>query len=158
MGVEIERKFLLAGESWRTAAVGSRYRQGYICSAAGRTVRVRTVGDKGYLTIKGPSSGPSKLEYEYAIPVLEADELPRDLCAKPLIEKIRYTVDYGGAIWEIDEFLGENQGLLIAEIELHTVNQHFDKPDWIGDEVTGDPRYYNASLVKNPYCSWKKAT
>ncbi len=89
MGVEIERKFLLSGDSWRAQAVGSRYRQGYICSSAGRTVRVRAVGEKGYLTIKGPSSGPAKLEFEYEIPISEADELLRDLCTKPLIEKMR---------------------------------------------------------------------
>lgn len=135
--------------------MGAPYRQGYICSSAGRTVRVRAVGEKGYLTIKGPSSGPAKLEFEYEIPISEADELLRDLCTKPLIEKIRYTIEYGGFIWEIDEFFGENQGLLIAEIELQSLDQHFELPDWVGEEVTGDHRYFNASLVSNPYSAWK---
>ena len=156
MGVETERKFLLTGENWRTQAVGSRYRQGYICSSAGRAVRVRTVGEKGYLTTnKGSSSGPAKLEFEDEIPVEEANELRGDLCEKPLIEKIRYTLDYGGFIWEIDEFFGENQGLLIAEKELESPEQQCDLPDWVGEEVTGDPPYFNASLVSNPYSAWK---
>jgi len=155
MGIEIERKFLLSGESWRTHAVGCRYRQGYICTGAGRTVRVRTVEQKGYLTIKGPSTGPAKLEFEYEIPVEEADELLADLCETPLIDKMRYTVDYRGFTWEIDEFYGDNQGLLIAEIELDNLDQDVDLPDWVGEEVTGDHRYFNASLVKNPYAKWK---
>lgn len=153
MGKEIERKFLLKNDHWR-AGEGTRYRQGYLSTEKERTVRVRIIGNKGYLTIKGISMGATRLEFEYEIPVEDADELLNDLCAKPLIEKNRYQVEYEGSIWEIDEFFGENEGLIIAELELRTEDQAFSKPPWLGKEVTEDPRYFNSSLTTHPYTQW----
>ena len=127
--------------------------QGYLNSVRERTVRVRIAGGKGYLTIKGIRVGASRPEFEYEIPVEDAEML-LDLCEKPLIEKNRYRVVEGDFTWEIDEFFGENRGLVIAEIELEHEDQEFSIPDWIGKEVTDDPRYYNASLIKNPYKTW----
>lgn len=131
------------------------YRQGYLSTAPERTVRVRTAGDKGYLTIKGPSRGASRLEFEYEIPLQEANQLLDELCHRPLIEKRRYKIPLGGLTWEVDEFFGENDGLILAEIELRDEHQAFDRPVWLGQEVTGDPRYYNANLVSHPYSRWK---
>lgn len=156
MGKEIERKFLTSGDQWREMAVGKAYRQGYLSSVKERTVRVRTAGGKGYLTIKGASSGASRAEYEYEIPLCEAEEMLSDLCEKPLIEKNRYKIKTGGLTWEIDEFLGDNLGLIVAEIELADENQKFEIPSWIGREVTGDPKYFNSNLTKNPYNSWSE--
>ena len=156
MAIEIERKFLLKDDSWKHAAHGRVYRQGYILGGSGVTVRVRTIGEKGFLTIKGKSRGAARAEYEYEIPVQDAREMLEALCQKPLIEKKRYQVDYAGFTWEIDVFSGENKGLTVAEIELADENQTFAKPDWLGKEVTGDARYFNASLVKTPYSAWKR--
>jgi len=153
MGTEIERKFLVKEGSWREAA-GETYRQGYLSTVKERTVRVRTIGDKGYLTIKGISIGASRLEFEYEIPVADAEELLDSLCEKPLIEKNRYKLDHGGLTWEVDVFFGDNEGLVVAEVELQSENQVFEKPDWVGEEVSSDPRYYNANLIRNPYSSW----
>lgn len=155
MGVEIEKKFLLAGNDWKELAEGTSYRQGYLSSVKERTVRVRTIRDKGFLTIKGISVGATRLEYEYEIPFEEADELLNELCEKPLIEKNRYKVNIGEHTWEIDEFFGENEGLVVAEIELESEKQEFIKPQWVGEEVTGDPRYFNSNLIKNPFRHWK---
>ena len=152
MGKEIERKFLLKKNFWPKNRV-MKYRQGYLNSTKERTVRVRIVEDKGYLTIKGIAIGASRLEFEYEIPLQDA-EILLDLCEKPLIEKNRYKVVEGDFTWEVDEFFGENQGLVIAEVELEHEDQAFPKPDWLGEEVTGDPRYYNANLIKNPYTKW----
>jgi len=152
MAREIERKFLIKGSAWRRAGA-MRLRQGYLSSAKGRTVRVRTVGDKAYLTIKGMAVGATRPEYEYEIPYEDAKEL-LNLCETPLIEKDRYRVEEGGVVWEIDEFFGENQGLIIAEVELESEDQPFTKPVWVGEEVTGDPRYFNSNLVKKPYTKW----
>ena len=152
MAKEIERKFLLKNDNWPRENV-VKCRQGYLNSARERTVRVRIAGDKGYLTIKGIRVGASRPEFEYEIPVEDA-EILLDLCEKPLIEKNRYRVVEGDFTWEIDEFFGENRGLIIAEIELEHEDQEFSIPDWIGKEVTDDPRYYNASLIKNPYKTW----
>jgi CYTH domain-containing protein len=152
MAKEIERKFLVKEGSWRNRD-GTRYRQGYLNSAKERVVRVRTIADKGYLTIKGLTVGASRLEFEYEIPQQDADQL-LDICEKPLIEKIRYNVREGDFVWEIDEFLGENQGLIVAEVELESENQDFSKPEWVLEEVTGDPRYFNSNLIKNPYKMW----
>jgi len=152
MAKEIERKFLLKEGSWPRGTAMKCY-QGFLSRAKERTVRVRTVNDKGYLTIKGMAVGASRPEFEYEIPYQDALEL-LELCEKPLIEKTRYRVEEGGLIWEIDEFFGENQGLIIAELELESEDQEFNKPDWVGEEVTGDPRYYNANLIKNPYTKW----
>jgi adenylate cyclase len=152
MAREIERKFLIKGSAWRRAGA-MRLRQGYLSSAKGRTVRVRTVGDKAYLTIKGMAVGATRPEFEYEIPSEDAKEL-LNLCEMPLIEKDRYRVEEGGVVWEIDEFLGENRGLIIAEVELESEDQPFTKPDWVGEEVTGDPRYFNSNLIKKPYTKW----
>ncbi len=136
MGIEIEKKFLLKGGEWKQLAVGIAYRQGYLNSVKERTVRVRTINDKGFLTIKGISVGATRLEYEYEIPLEDAQALLDELCEKPLIEKNRYKVDFGGFTWEIDEFFGQNDGLIVAEIELESEDQSFDKPQWVGEEVT----------------------
>jgi CYTH domain-containing protein len=154
MGTEIERKFLVTENSWRSLAAGVKYRQGYLNSAKERTVRVRTIDDKGFLTIKGITTGASRAEYEYEIPVGDADALLDDLCEKPLIEKNRYKIDFEGFVWEVDEFFGENQGLIVAEVELEGEDQAFEKPGWIGEEVTGDPKYFNSNLINNPYLKW----
>jgi CYTH domain-containing protein len=152
MGTEIERKFMVKKGVWRDKKA-TKYRQGYLSIVKERTVRVRTIEDKGYLTIKGISIGASRLEFEYEIPRQDADAL-LDICEKPLIEKNRYKVENGGFVWEVDEFFGENQGLIVAELELESEDQYFPKPDWIGEEVTGDPRYFNSNLIKNPYSKW----
>lgn len=155
MGTEIEKKFLLAGDDWRELGTGTPYCQGYLSSEQGKTVRIRIIDNRGILTIKGPSDGAARLEFEYDIPVTEAREMLENLCQGPLIEKDRYKIEYGGFTWEVDEFKGENEGLMFAEIELEEEDQEFEKPPWIGREVTGDGRYYNANLVKNPYSRWK---
>jgi len=154
MGKEIEKKFLLISDDWRNLGSGESYCQGYLNAEKDRTVRVRTVGDQGYLTIKGPSVGAARLEYEYNIPIGEAKEILHHLCHKPLIEKIRYKIPFASFIWEVDEFKGENEGLIFAEIELSYEGQNFEKPPWVGREVTDDPRYYNANLVGNPFSQW----
>lgn len=153
MGQEIERKFLVKGDSWRSGT-GRKIRQGYLRNEIDGVVRVRTKGEKGYLTIKGATTGFMRLEFEYEIPLEEADQILDELCVKPLIEKIRYDVHFEGFKWEIDEFEGENSGLLVAEIELEEENQEFSRPDWLGTEVTGDFRYQNANLVNYPYREW----
>ena len=154
MGTEIERKFLLKGDSWRSLSKGTQYRQGYLNSSKERIVRVRTVDDKGYLTIKGITVGATRVEYEYDIPETDAKAMLDDLCEKPIIEKRRYKIDFGGFVWEVDEFFGDNSGLIVAEVELESEDQRFEKPDWIGDEVTGDPKYFNSNLIINPYIKW----
>ncbi len=154
MAKEIERKFLVTGEEWRAMAQGTRYRQGYLSTVKERTVRVRTIDDKGFLTVKGVSLGATRSEYEYEIPAADADEMLDDLCEKPIIEKNRYKIPIGDVTWEVDEFLGVNDGLIVAEVELRSEDQSFPKPDWIGDEVTGDPRYFNANLIARPFSTW----
>ena len=154
MGTEIERKFLLIGDSWRSLATGTKYRQGYLNSTKERVVRVRTIDDDGFLTIKGITTGATRVEYEYKIPKKDATEMLDELCEKPIIEKNRYKIDFAGFTWEVDEFYGENQGLIVAEIELENEEQPFEKPEWIGDEVTGDPKYFNSNLIVNPYTKW----
>ena len=155
MGIEIEKKFLLTGTQWKQLATGTAYRQGYLNSVKERTVRVRTINDQGFLTIKGVSVGATRLEYEYEIPLEDANALLDELCEKPLIEKNRYKVNFSGFTWEIDEFFGENDGLIVAEIELESEDQVFDKPEWVGEEVTGDSRYFNSNLINNPYSKWE---
>jgi CYTH domain-containing protein len=154
MGKEIERKFLLKNDSWRSLAKGTKYRQGYLNSAKERIVRVRTIDDKGFLTIKGITIGATRVEYEYEILEKEATAMLDELCEKPIIEKNRYKIDFAGFIWEVDEFFGDNQGLIVAEVELESEDQSFEKPEWIGDEVTGDPKYFNSNLILNPYTKW----
>ena len=123
-----------------------------IASSHGSAI-IPILNDKGYLTIKGIAVGASRLEFEYEIPCQDANIL-LDMCEKPLIEKNRYSVEEGGFVWEIDEFFAENQGLIVAEVELESEYQEFPKPDWVGEEVTGDPRYFNSNLIKNPYTKW----
>ncbi len=154
MGLEIERKFLLKNDDWRTLTQGKEYRQGYLSSVKERTVRIRTIEDKGFLTIKGVSQGAARAEYEYIIPVDEAKAMLDTLCEKPLIEKKRFKIPYQGLIWEVDEFFGENEGLIVAEAELVSETQTFIKPEWIGEEVTYDSRYFNANLVHHPFSKW----
>lgn len=155
MAVEIEKKFLLTNDEWKKDSTSDIYFQGYILSGTGKTVRVRIAGEKGFLTIKGKHSGISRMEFEYPIPLEDARLLLQEMCEQPIIHKKRYKVEYGGFIWEIDEFFGENNGLVMAEIELDDENQQFPKPEWLGREVSHDGRYYNASLRQNPYKDWK---
>lgn len=155
MPQEIERKFLVIADSWRSHAIGKPYRQGYIPTAEpGKTVRVRIAGDQGYLTIKGPTQSLSRAEFEYAIPLSDAQEMLETLCNRPFIEKIRYRLPIDDVVWEIDEFQGENAGLVIAEVELSHENQSIEHPDWLGQDVSGDMRYQNSNLVKRPYSTW----
>lgn len=154
MAIEIEKKFLLKNDSWKALAKGIIYRQGYLNSEKGRTVRVRTAAQHGYLTIKGPTIDGVRLEYEYEIPYDDARELLEKLCTHPLIEKRRYAIPYQGFTWEVDEFFEENKGLVVAEIELDHPSQEFSIPPWIGREVTGDPRYFNSNLARKPYITW----
>ncbi|MGD9547141.1 MAG: CYTH domain-containing protein [Candidatus Krumholzibacteriia bacterium] len=153
MGLEIERKYLVRGDAWRRGAVGVPFRQGYLSTVRERVVRVRTMGNRAALTVKGATRGATRLEFEYAIPVADANEL-LDLCEQPLIEKTRYHIPHGGLVWEVDVFHGVNEGLIIAECELEAEDQAVATPEWVGDEVTGDPRYANASLVARPYTTW----
>ena len=153
MGVEIERKFLVSGQQWRDGAEGTQYLQGYLCRGGGRTVRVRCAGADAYLTIKGPSSGVSRAEYEYPIPKQDALEL-LELCEGPLIEKVRFAISFEGHLWEVDEFHGSNAGLLLAEVELSQPDEIVAIPAWVGLEVTGDPRYFNSNLSICPYRDW----
>ena len=156
MAKEIERKFLVLGDGWKRGITGVSYRQGYLSTVKERTVRVRTVGDRGFLTIKGVTVGVTRSEFEYSIPTADADALLNDLCEKPLIEKTRYKIQHAGLTWEIDEFFGENQGLVVAEVELKDEHQAIDRPTWVGKEVSGDPRYFNSNLIKTPFTQWKQ--
>jgi CYTH domain-containing protein len=153
VAVEIERKFLVKGDEWRSLAQGTLYRQGYLASGE-RTVRIRTAGDRAYITIKGKSSGISRSEYEYEIPLGDAIEMLENLCDRPLIEKIRYRIHHQDLLWEVDEFMGENHGLIMAEVELVDAAQSIALPEWIGEEVSHDPRYFNSNLVKHPFQAW----
>jgi CYTH domain-containing protein len=154
MGTEIERKFLVKDDTFKQLAKGTKYRQGYLSSTKERVVRVRTIDDKGYMTVKGITTGATRVEYEYEIPVQDADAMLDELCEKPIIEKNRYKIQNKNLVWEIDEFFGENQGLIVAEVELESEDQPYEKPGWIGAEVTGDPKYFNSNLIQNPYKNW----
>lgn len=157
MPVEIERKFLVIDESWREQADnGVHFRQGYLIGAKQASVRVRIEGAKANLNIKGMTLGIRRQEYEYSIPFAEAEELLDTLCEKPLIEKRRYALRCGSHLWEIDCFEGDNAGLVVAEIELNNVDEEFERPLWLGKEVSDDPRYYNVCLVKHPYKEWSR--
>lgn len=155
MAQEIERKFLVKGEFKPLANKQTRITQGYLSSVPERTVRVRIKGDKGFITIKGigSQSGASRYEWEKEIPVEEVNELLK-ICEPGVIDKIRYLVTVGKHTFEVDEFFGDNQGLTVAEIELNAEDEAFQKPNWLGEEVTGDSRYYNSMLMKNPYTKW----
>jgi adenylate cyclase len=154
MSVEIERKFLVKGDAWKSLGQGVMLRQGYLSSTPERVVRVRIEGDTGTLTIKGKSVGATRGEWEYPIPLADAQALLDSLCERPMIEKLRYRILFEGWTWEVDEFLGENAGLVVAEIELDSEDSVFIKPEWIGEEVTQDARYYNSNLLKLPYSKW----
>jgi adenylate cyclase len=154
MGVEIERKFLVSGDDWRQLGTPVLLRQGYLSTDPARTVRVRIEGEQGVLTIKGQNTGATRAEWEYPIPLLDAAALLDTLCSAPLVEKFRTRVTVGKHVWEVDEFLGANKGLLVAEIELAAEDELFLLPEWVGADVTGQARYYNSSLIKHPYSTW----
>jgi CYTH domain-containing protein len=158
MATEIERKFLVKNDTWRNLGPGKMYCQGYISTVNRTTVRVRIVGEQGYLTIKGKTVGKSRSEFEYPIPIEDARIMLDTLCDRPLIEKIRYKIQQGDLVWEVDEFLGDNQGLILAEVELKDENQGIELPDWIREEVSHDARYYNVNLVNHPYREWQDST
>ena len=153
MSTEIERKFLVHGTDWRQGAP-VRLRQGYLNRDKERTVRVRIAGSRAYLTIKGLTQGVSRPEFEYEIPLQDGEAL-LTLCDGVPLEKDRYTLQHAGATWEVDEFLGANAGLVIAEIELKDERQEFERPGWLSSEVTEDPRYFNSSLIAAPYGTWR---
>jgi len=152
MGIEIERKFLVAGTVWRTAD-GQRIVQGYLNRDKQRTVRVRIAGSQAFLTIKGMTSGATRAEFEYPIPLADAEALLA-LCDGPLIDKIRHRVEHAGLVWEVDEFAGDNAGLVVAEVELSSEDQAVDLPPWVTTEVTADSRYFNSSLATHPFNRW----
>jgi adenylate cyclase len=155
MGIEIERKFLVKRDQWRSLGEGVLYRQGYLSLEKERVVRIRIINHQGYITIKSTSKGASRAEFEYSIPYHDAEYMLKHLCERPLIEKKRYRIKNGELTWEIDEFLNENQGLILAEVELQSEDQDIEFPAWIGQEVTGDPKYYNSNLVRKPFKKWK---
>lgn len=155
MALEIERKFLLSSDRWREeAGEGVLFRQGYLVGSKGASVRVRIEGEQANINIKSATLGVTRTEYEYPIPLQDAREMLDNLCAQPQVEKYRYFIHRGPHHWEIDEFLGENAGLVVAEIELGDEHESFERPPWLGEEVSHDPRYYNVMLVKQPYSSW----
>ena len=156
MAQEIEKKFLVAGEFKESAKKATRITQGYLSSVPERTVRVRVKGEKGYITVKGigNDSGASRFEWEKEIPVEDVRDLLK-ICEPGVIDKTRYLVDCDGQTFEVDEFYGDNDGLVVAEVELSDENEAFTRPSWLGEEVTGDKKYYNSMLMKNPYKNWK---
>ena len=158
MPIEIERKFLLIDENWRLKAdAGISMRQGYLSNNSKSSIRVRISGEQANLNIKSSTPGTVRREYEYPIPVVEAEELLADLCHELLIEKVRYHVEFSGFTWEIDVFSGANSGLVVAEIELVAIDQDFPRPAWLGREVSDEIRYYNSHLAGYPYLDWSKA-
>jgi adenylate cyclase len=152
--LRFERKFLVLGDEWKSLGQATSIRQGYLSTQPDRVVRVRIEHVLATLTIKGRSVGAVRGEWEYPIPLQDADELLTTLCERPLIEKTRTRIKHDGMVWEVDEFFGENLGLIVAEIELQREDQSFSKPDWVGEEVTHDARYFNASLLKYPFTAW----
>lgn len=154
MAKEIERKFLIKRELWQPQSQGVEIRQGYLSLDPERTVRVRTKGAKGYLTIKGKNQGISRTELEYEIPYEEACQMLEELCLRPLVEKTRYLEQHGQQLWEIDIFAGDNEGLAVAEAELPSEDTALALPIWIDREVSGEARYYNSNLIKLPYKNW----
>jgi adenylate cyclase len=152
MGIEIERKFLVSGEAWKQAP-GQLISQGYLNRDKQRTVRVRVAGEQAWLTIKGLSTGATRAEFEYPVPLADALEMLA-LCDGPRVEKIRRCIPHQGMTWEVDEFLGDNAGLVVAEIELESADQAFEPPPWLGQEVTADTRYFNSSLASLPFSRW----
>lgn len=153
MATEIERKFLLRDTGFLQSLSGERICQGYLSDAVDATVRVRLIGDQGFLTIKGRSQGISRSEFEYPIPAADAEQLLA-MCHAGRIDKIRYRIPHAGHLWEVDVFSGANQGLVVAEIELASEEEPFSRPDWLGEEVSHDPRYFNSQLSRQPFSSW----
>lgn len=155
MGIEIEHKFLIRDERWRSQVERSMWiRQGYLISDARCSVRVRIAGEQAFLNIKSGTLGIQRSEYEYPIPVADAEEILNALCEKPLLEKTRHLVRCGEHLWEVDEFAGDNAGLIVAELELSRPDEPFVRPDWLGEEVSHDIRYYNSQLARHPYRTW----
>jgi adenylate cyclase len=155
MAKEIERKFLIKSGLWKPVTPGVACRQGYLSSVNERVVRVRMAGDKAFLTIKGITQSLSRLEFEYLISMADAAAMLDQLCECPLIEKTRYQQTVGGHLWEIDVFHGDNDGLVVAEIELSSETENFERPYWVAEEVSGDPRYFNNNLAVNPFKTWR---
>ena len=157
MAIEIEHKFLLANEDWRNYVIRSvYYKQGYLGGNENNSIRVRVSDEYAWLNLKSAVAGAQRLEFEYEIPLNDADIMLEQLCFKPYIEKYRHFVQHAEHLWEIDEFLGDNAGLIVAEIELSQLGESFVKPDWLGQEVTDDLRYYNNNLTKYPYKDWNR--
>ena len=157
MATEIEHKYLVRTDLWRPAGPGVLYRQGYLSSASARVVRVRVAGDRAFLTVKGPSAGLARAEFEYPIPLDDAGAMLTALCEQPIIEKTRHRENVAGRIWEIDVFHGANEGLVLAEVEVAHEADSVALPPWAGAEVSADPRYFNSNLVANPYRNWRRA-
>jgi len=155
MAKEIERKFLVNSNAYQELTEPVPFKQGYISRVPGKIVRIRLAGEQGFITIKGISSGYERDEFEYEIPPTDARQILEKLCEKPLIEKTRRTITHVGKTWVVDEFQGENEGLVVAEIELKSSDELFEKPDWLGSEVTSNPRYYNSHLVVHPFKDWQ---
>jgi adenylate cyclase len=156
MAIEIERKFLVRNDNWRSGAAGISCRQGYIPTMDDFTVRIRTADARAYIAVKQRRAGIARAEYEYEIPMSDALEMLAGLDQSGIIEKTRYKIPFGGLIWEVDVFAGENRGLIVAEIELSSEDQSFDLPDWVGREVTSEPRYLNINLSQNPFSRWRE--
>ncbi len=154
MAKEIERKFLVKNDSWKDDLQGVPCRQGYLAKDEEVTVRVRIIGDRGYLTVKGKTHGILRDEFEYEISITDAGIMLQAMCVRGKVEKIRYKVESSGMTWDVDEFLGDNAGLTLAEIELESEDKKIVRPDWVGEEVTGDIRYYNSYLAEHPYTKW----
>ena len=154
MSVEIERKFRVDPAQLPDLDGGERIVQGYILTQSKTAVRIRIRGKAAYLTIKGETRGTARLEFEYPIPLSDAEQMLQQLCDGPTIDKTRYEISYADHLWEIDRFHGDNQGLIIAEIELQQERELFERPPWISAEVSDDPRYFNVNLAANPYCHW----
>ena len=150
MPLEIERKFLVTSAGWRAGARACRIRQGYLALNEGATVRIRIAGPQAFITVKGKTEGIVRPEFEYPIPVGDAEAMLENLCARPFIEKTRYSLEHAGKLWTVDVFEGQNNGLVMAEVELDALHETIDLPDWVGEEVTDDPRYRNSALVNAP--------
>lgn len=156
MALEIERKYLVDLEKLGTLENGTRIKQGYLSTNKEAVVRVRVKNDKAYLTIKGSNIGVTRLEFEYEIPLIEANEMLDKLCQKPVIDKTRYLIDYENHTWEVDVFYGDNEGLVVVEVELSSEDETIILPSWVKEEVTSDARYYNSNLMKHPFKDWQK--
>jgi adenylate cyclase len=155
MALEIERKYLVINDKWRDSVIKeSVMKQGYLANAANASVRVRVSGSEARLTVKGRSKGISRSEYEYAIPLQDAEEILRNHISGAVIEKVRYKVKCGDHVWDLDVFAGANHGLIMAEVELSSEDEGFQMPEWVGEEVSSESRYYNANLASHPYCDW----